>query len=346
MPEETEWSPRPKSTNGVPFCTYEDCPEYDGKRCKMMGFRPSQICEPAVQQMSFDLEATTARAEKAGDALAKIASGMAWPLNNDLPQRILEAVRLATADAVRWGARAQEAEELLRDREKDLGFEHARAEVFEKACDGIATALGWPIPPHPEDVDRLVEAVVWLVSHAQQLVSRLEQAEGKRNCDVCVWDGLDCNDRKPEGCERWLCVPPGCVPKPDLDEAIERAKKAEEEVAKLFGINRTLAEESKFADIAAMVVKDAKAKNYVEMQLVAGDGAEYVMTFQRRDGETPHQLRVKAEAEVAGLLSMLREWWGSSKLSCGDGTYLAWYDSFSQRVKALLPETKPIGGEG
>ena len=24
----------------------DDCPEYDGKRCKVIGFRPCRICEP------------------------------------------------------------------------------------------------------------------------------------------------------------------------------------------------------------------------------------------------------------------------------------------------------------
>lgn len=28
------------------ICSYEDCPNYDGKRCKLIGGRPSYICEP------------------------------------------------------------------------------------------------------------------------------------------------------------------------------------------------------------------------------------------------------------------------------------------------------------
>lgn len=36
---------------GVPMCTENDCREYDGKRCEVMGFRPRTICEPAVISM-------------------------------------------------------------------------------------------------------------------------------------------------------------------------------------------------------------------------------------------------------------------------------------------------------
>jgi hypothetical protein len=226
MSEEIQWCPRPRWEKGVPWCTEEGCPEYDGKRCKMMGFRPCAICEPAVAQLVEQVEGATARAANAEGALAKIASGMAWPLNDDLPVRMLDAVKLATADAMRWEKRALEAEGLLRDREQDLKFEQDRAEAFEKACEEIATALGWPILPHPEDVSKLVEAVQKVVALAEQAE---ELAEGKRDCDVCVWDGLDCNDKQPEGCTRWLCVPPGMVPKSELDAAEARAKRFEQD---------------------------------------------------------------------------------------------------------------------
>lgn len=42
---------------GVPRCSYEDCPSYDGKRCEAMGFRPGSICEPAVLDMIEELRA-------------------------------------------------------------------------------------------------------------------------------------------------------------------------------------------------------------------------------------------------------------------------------------------------
>jgi len=35
-------------SEGVPRCSYDDCPSFDGKRCEQLGFRPEDICEPAV----------------------------------------------------------------------------------------------------------------------------------------------------------------------------------------------------------------------------------------------------------------------------------------------------------
>ena len=36
--------------NGVPFCS-DDCQQFDGKRCRLIGFRPSGICEPWAQDI-------------------------------------------------------------------------------------------------------------------------------------------------------------------------------------------------------------------------------------------------------------------------------------------------------
>ena len=35
----------------VPRCS-EHCPQYDGKRCRLLGQRPGAICEPAVAEMA------------------------------------------------------------------------------------------------------------------------------------------------------------------------------------------------------------------------------------------------------------------------------------------------------
>src|SRR5512138_2025044 len=40
--------PSIEKVTGVPTCTREECPSYDGKRCRMIGHRPESICEPAV----------------------------------------------------------------------------------------------------------------------------------------------------------------------------------------------------------------------------------------------------------------------------------------------------------
>jgi len=39
---------------GVPYCT-ESCLEHDGKRCKLLGARPGNLCEPEVAIMAGTL---------------------------------------------------------------------------------------------------------------------------------------------------------------------------------------------------------------------------------------------------------------------------------------------------
>lgn len=42
----------PNITNEVPLCSFDACPSFDGKRCKITGYRPKELCEPAVREMS------------------------------------------------------------------------------------------------------------------------------------------------------------------------------------------------------------------------------------------------------------------------------------------------------
>lgn len=37
---------------GVPRCYDDQCPQYDGKRCRLIGFPPGSLCEPAVVVMA------------------------------------------------------------------------------------------------------------------------------------------------------------------------------------------------------------------------------------------------------------------------------------------------------
>lgn len=50
-------------SKGVPFCSLQKCPSYDGKRCRETGHRPYDICEPAV----IDLSAKVIAAAKPRD---------------------------------------------------------------------------------------------------------------------------------------------------------------------------------------------------------------------------------------------------------------------------------------
>jgi hypothetical protein len=43
----------PEVLSGVPFCS-EQCPQHDGKRCRLLGARPGTICEPGVDRIIAD----------------------------------------------------------------------------------------------------------------------------------------------------------------------------------------------------------------------------------------------------------------------------------------------------
>lgn len=43
--------PAPDDRTGLPLCSEDECPEFDGKRCRLTGFRPERFCEPALVDM-------------------------------------------------------------------------------------------------------------------------------------------------------------------------------------------------------------------------------------------------------------------------------------------------------
>ena len=45
----TQCKPRREGRIGIPMCDEDNCPSYDGKRCRLTGFRPSHHCEPALE---------------------------------------------------------------------------------------------------------------------------------------------------------------------------------------------------------------------------------------------------------------------------------------------------------
>ncbi len=40
--------------DGLPVCTEGKCPQYDGKRCRMVGWRPDRFCEPALKTLAAE----------------------------------------------------------------------------------------------------------------------------------------------------------------------------------------------------------------------------------------------------------------------------------------------------
>jgi hypothetical protein len=46
----------PRWDDDIPWCD-ESCPQHDGKRCREIGFRPGNICEPEVRDLVIRLRA-------------------------------------------------------------------------------------------------------------------------------------------------------------------------------------------------------------------------------------------------------------------------------------------------
>lgn len=42
----------PTIIDGVPYCSENTCPAFDGKRCEILGRKPGNVCQPAVSEMS------------------------------------------------------------------------------------------------------------------------------------------------------------------------------------------------------------------------------------------------------------------------------------------------------
>lgn len=65
--------PQPAMYCGIGYCAYADCPQYDGKRCMMLGFAPSPICEPWVRELVALNLSLAERVEKQAELLSKKA---------------------------------------------------------------------------------------------------------------------------------------------------------------------------------------------------------------------------------------------------------------------------------
>ena len=53
-------TPQPRfGSNGVPLCSESACRAFDGTRCELLGWRPSNVCEPAVVEIRARAETNT-----------------------------------------------------------------------------------------------------------------------------------------------------------------------------------------------------------------------------------------------------------------------------------------------
>ena len=66
---------------GLPICSYDACPAYDGKRCDLTGFRPYTYCEPALLDMSCALRELTEVGNGAIDVLVAAGFGGSHTVN-------------------------------------------------------------------------------------------------------------------------------------------------------------------------------------------------------------------------------------------------------------------------
>lgn len=59
------------------------------------------------------------------------------------------------------------------------------------------------------------------------------------------------------------------------------------------------------ANALAAILEDSKAENYVEMHMRGSDRKEYTVLVRRHEKPTPHEMRMRAEAERDRLTSIL-----------------------------------------
>lgn len=95
MSTESELQPRVDDKTGVPFCAENDCQMYDGKRCKAMGFRPGNICEPAV----IELVAELVERREIQDRARGLATRFTLPHNTDAQLWVRNAARHILGEA-------------------------------------------------------------------------------------------------------------------------------------------------------------------------------------------------------------------------------------------------------
>lgn len=96
-------------------------------------------------------------------------------------------------------------------------------------------------------------------------------------------------------------------------------------------IGTILGEAPKFiVEMLARIFKESGAENYVEFQLKDKDENIYTLHFQKTDRPTPHELRQKAESELASLRSALR---GTVRAKTVVHFFDKWYDHYWKKCE-------------
>ena len=71
--------PRPNTgTDGVPYCSLGNCPQYDGKRCGELGFAPHAVCVPGVIKLVTKLKSKAFRNEHEAKLDSSVIPMLLW----------------------------------------------------------------------------------------------------------------------------------------------------------------------------------------------------------------------------------------------------------------------------
>jgi hypothetical protein len=65
----------PTFEGDLPTCSYDACSQYDGKRCRLLGFRPDHFCEPALIDLMAELQRM--RKMETSDEIARLTRELA-----------------------------------------------------------------------------------------------------------------------------------------------------------------------------------------------------------------------------------------------------------------------------
>ncbi len=133
----TRCATRPfRGDNRVPYCD-EMCPQHDGKRCRIMGVRPSSICEPEVLNLLADLASRPAPSKPLEEAVTRGKAAACAVLDHlDAIAELDEPASLAwneVADALRVEVRTLAVK--LAGAQDSLRSIYDAADVFLSAID-------------------------------------------------------------------------------------------------------------------------------------------------------------------------------------------------------------------
>lgn len=122
----------PEVLSGVPFCS-DNCPQHDGKRCRLLGLKPGNICEPGVDRIIADRNRLQNHVPGLTATLDELRQE-----NARLREALTEEQKL-TAVTAEWHMREKALADRLREElahaERALRVAQTEAQYFRERCD-------------------------------------------------------------------------------------------------------------------------------------------------------------------------------------------------------------------